>query len=217
MAFTRAAFVVGLTASVSARWYGLYSVCKTDATCNLTQCENSTLYLGRCDYVGGPGMMSTINVCNTTTHEFVTLEYANSPDCTGEEHPNAVPLATCLTGPFGGHEEYNCGASPYVPAPPPGGIYGQVVLAEPSDASCNDTNTVEWSWFTPGACTSTEPFETQILDCDVKRGTWSRVVFDSEDCSGSPASNASGLLNACTPESVGNVMVQCDTKPIPPP
>ena len=213
----RAAFVLGLIPGVAARWFGLYSVCATDATCNLSKCENSTLYLNRCEYVGGPGMMSTMNICNQTSREFVTLEYADSPNCAGEEHPNAVSLASCLTGPFGGHTEFNCGTVPYVPAPPPGGIYGQIVLADSSDVSCNDTDTVEWEWFTPGACTSPGPFEAQIIDCDLKHSTWSRVVYDSVDCSGPVVSNTTGMLNACTIETSGYAMVQCDTKPIPPP
>jgi hypothetical protein len=201
----------------ASRWYGLYSACEEDAACGT--CVNSTLYIGRCDYVGGPGMMSTINVCNTTTHEFVTLEFADTPDCSGASHPDAVPTNVCLTGPFGEHLEYHCGTVPYVPAPPPGGIYGQIVIAETSDTRCNDSATVEWEWFTPGACTSPKPFASQIIDCDVARGSWSWKEFDSEDCTGSAAANKTGRLNVCLPqpEASENVMIQCDTKPIPPP
>ena len=133
----RAAFVLGLIPGVAARWFGLYSVCATDATCNLSKCENSTLYLNRCEYVGGPGMMSTMNICNQTSREFVTLEYADSPNCAGEEHPNAVSLASCLTGPFGGHTEFNCGTVPYVPAPPPGAYTARSFL--PTRATCPAT------------------------------------------------------------------------------
>ena len=150
--------------------------------------------------------------------ELLTLEYAASPTCAGAEHANPVPTGACLTGPFGEHYAFYCGTEPYEPPPPPGGVYGQAVVALAADRHCNDSSSVEWEWFEPGACTSPEIFETQVLDCDVDAGTWRRTTFESEDCSGPALTNTSGRLNECAAgEGSERVMYQCSRRPIPPP
>jgi len=198
------------------RFYGLYSDCH-DAACS--NCTNSTLYFDRCTFEGGPGIMSVKAVCDVSTSQILNLEYADTPNCEGAEHANPVPTGRCLTGPFGEHYAFYCGTAPYVPPPPPGGVYGQIVVAEPGDKHCNDSSSAEWDWFTPGECVSPELFMTERVECDVAAGTWRKIVFDSEDCSGPALSNVTGKLNECALQTDGpeRVMYQCSRLPIPPP
>jgi hypothetical protein len=203
-------------AAAAPRFFGLYSECK-DAACS--DCVNSTMYLDRCDFEGGPGMMSIKNVCNESAHAILSLEYATSATCDGDEHANPIPTDTCIAGPFGEHYAYYCGTKPYEPSPPPGGVYGQIVEAIAADKTCRDPNTVEWEWFVPGACTSPELFMTQIIDCNVARGTWSHVTFESEDCTGPALTNVTGRLDECAEQdgNDGRIQYQCSLAPIPPP